>query len=50
MDEIKEEEFKLKKAEKEAYSEGLCDNCGMFGSLLRVEDLQICIDCREEMY
>ena len=50
MDEIKEEEFKLKKAEITAYAEGLCDNCGAFGQLLRVEDTLLCEDCRDNMY
>lgn len=48
--EIKEEERKIKEANVEWPLEGLCDNCGAFGDLLRVYDHLLCYDCREELF
>lgn len=50
MDDIREEERKKEDAEAEYPSEGLCDNCGAFSELLKVENQLLCPDCREEMY
>lgn len=50
IDEIREEEQKLRKADKEYPSEGLCDNCGVFSELLKVEGQLLCLDCRDELY
>jgi CBS domain-containing protein len=50
MDEIREEEQKIMKAEREYPSEGLCDNCGAFSELLKVEGQLLCADCRDELY
>ncbi len=47
---IREEEIKLKQKNAEWSSEGLCDNCGAFSELLKVDNRLICPDCREEMY
>lgn len=48
--EIKEEERKLSDANVEWPLEGLCDNCGAFGDLLKVYDHLLCYDCREELF
>ena len=50
IDEIKEEEIKIGKARSQWPLEGICENCGAFSELLKVEDMLLCPDCREEMY
>jgi hypothetical protein len=50
MDEIREEERKVEQAGVEWPLEGICDNCGAFSELLKVEGTLLCPDCREEMY
>src|SRR3989344_8629010 len=50
MDEIREEERKVKESGESWPLEGLCDNCGAFSELLRVEGKLLCPDCRDEMY
>ncbi len=50
MDEIREEERKVKNSEENRPYEGLCENCGALSDLLKVDDLLLCPDCREEMY
>ena len=50
MDDIREEERKTQQAESEWPLEGLCDNCGAFSELLKVEGKLLCPDCRDEMY
>mgnify|MGYP001584046352 CR=1 FL=1 len=50
MDEIREEERKVKQSEVDWPLEGLCDNCGAFSELLRVEGLLLCPDCRDELH
>ncbi|MFH1585977.1 MAG: CBS domain-containing protein [archaeon] len=49
-DYIREEERKLSQAGAEWPLEGLCENCGAFSDLLKVEGQLLCADCREEMY
>lgn len=50
MDEIREEERKREQADVEWPLEGICENCGAFSELLKVEGMLLCLDCREEMY
>ena len=50
MDEIREEERKVKHVEEERPFEGLCENCGALSELLKVEGQFLCPDCREELY
>ncbi len=50
IDEIKELDAKRNRAGKEWPLEGLCDNCGAFSDLLKVEEKLLCRDCREELY
>ncbi len=50
MDDIREEERKLKHIKDEWPQEGLCENCGAFSELLKVEGSLLCKDCREELY
>ena len=50
MDEIREEENKMKLAGADWPLEGLCDNCGAFSELLKIEDRVLCRDCRDEIY
>ena len=50
LDGIREEERKIALSEKPWPLEGLCDNCGAFSELLKVEDQLLCLDCREEMH
>jgi len=47
---IREEEIKLKRANKNWPLEGLCENCGALSELLRVDSLSLCEDCRVELY
>lgn len=47
---IKEESKKLKQVDVEWPLEGLCEECGQFGDLLKVYDRLLCADCREELY
>lgn len=50
MDEIRDEEHKMRRADGEWPLEGLCENCGALSELLRVDGVLLCADCREEMY
>jgi CBS domain-containing protein len=50
MDEIRESDRKLKQADDQWPSEGICDNCGALSELLKVEGELLCLDCREELY
>ncbi len=50
MDEIREENRKIKQVEEERPFEGLCENCGAFSELLKVEGSLLCPDCRDEMH
>ncbi|MCA9485438.1 MAG: CBS domain-containing protein [Nanoarchaeota archaeon] len=50
MDSIKEEDSKLGYASEPYELEGLCENCGAFSNLLKVDGSSLCEDCREEMY
>jgi len=50
MDEIREEERKVERAGAPWPLEGLCDNCGALSDLLKVNEILLCQDCREEMY
>ena len=50
MDEIREEDRKVKQAEEERPYEGLCENCGTLSDLLKVEGQLLCPDCRDELY
>ena len=47
---IREEEEKLKKIKISGLMEGLCENCGSFAELLKVDGKFLCPDCREELY
>jgi len=47
---IREEEMKLKRANINWPLEGLCDNCGAFSELLKVDGVLLCEDCRDELY
>jgi len=48
---IREESEKLKKiAEDESQTEGLCEECGAFADLLKVEGKFRCTDCRNDLY
>jgi signal-transduction protein with cAMP-binding, CBS, and nucleotidyltransferase domain len=47
---IKEESEKLKRRKAgEAFSEGLCEECGNFNLLYKIDSRMICEDCRDEM-
>lgn len=49
--EIKESERKREEINKQNWPEaGICDNCGAFSELLRVESRLLCPDCRDELY
>lgn len=48
MDEIREEERKIKEASSNWLLEGICENCGAFSELLKVDGTLLCRDCREE--
>jgi CBS domain-containing protein len=50
MDNIREEETKLERIGKKWPLEGICENCGAFSDLLKVDEILLCQDCREEMY
>jgi len=47
---VREEQMKKEKAGEEWPLEGMCENCGAFGDLLKVEGSLLCMDCREDMY
>ena len=49
-DEIRERERKITKAEADWPLEGLCENCGAFSDLLKVEGQLLCPDCRDELH
>lgn len=47
---IKEESEKLKRMKaSENFEEGLCEECGEFGMLYKVDNRMICEDCRDAM-
>jgi CBS domain-containing protein len=48
--EVRERETKREKSEEEWPLEGMCDNCGSFSELLKVEGTLLCLDCRDEMF
>lgn len=50
MDEIKEIERKEEQTSSSWPLEGLCDNCGAFSDLLKVEGQLLCHDCRDELH
>lgn len=50
MDDIREESTKQRSLENHYPTEGLCDNCGAFSDLLKVEGQLLCPDCRDELY
>src|SRR3989338_71530 len=50
MDEVREHERKIAQTESEWPLEGMCENCGVFSDLLKVEGQLLCPDCREEIY
>jgi CBS domain-containing protein len=50
MDEVREHIAKQEKVSTSWPLEGVCDNCGAFSDLLRVEQQLLCQDCREEMF
>lgn len=50
MDAIREFDVKLRQTEKQWPLEGLCENCGAFSELLRVQGQLLCADCRDELY
>jgi CBS domain-containing protein len=48
--EIKEQSYKLSKAEDpEIYSEGFCEECDSFSSLLKIDGKMLCLDCRYDL-
>lgn len=49
---LREAEQKIRRAkhEEDWASEGLCEECGAFSDLVRVENRLLCTDCREELY
>lgn len=50
FDQIREEESKINRAAAKVPFEGLCENCGAFSDILKVEGQLLCPDCREELY
>lgn len=50
MDDIKEESKKFEQSGIAYPLEGLCENCGAFSDLLKVQGSLLCHDCREELY
>ena len=50
MDDIKERENKKANISTQWPLEGLCENCGVFSELLRVEGQLLCPDCREDLH
>jgi len=50
LNRIREEERKLKQSNEEWPTVGLCDNCGAFSELLKVNRVVICADCRDDLY
>ncbi len=50
MDEIKEADRKSQQSMSDWPLQGVCDNCGVFSELLRVENKVLCVDCRDEMF
>lgn len=47
MDDIREEERKIKDASSNWQLQGICENCGVFSELLKVNGQLLCNDCRE---
>lgn len=49
---VREEAQKMRRLSNQegVESEGFCDNCGAFSDLLRVENSNLCPDCRDELY
>ena len=50
LDDIREEERKSQESNVEWPLEGICENCGAFAELLKVEGQLLCPDCRDEMH
>jgi len=50
LDDVREGERKREQARTEWPFEGLCENCGSFADLLRVETQLLCPDCRDELF
>ena len=50
LEEIKEETQKLRNIESGWETEGICNECGAFSELLKVEGRLLCPDCRDELY
>lgn len=47
---IREEERKIKEANSVWPAEGLCENCGAFSELLKVNGRLLCYDCRADLF
>ena len=47
---IREEEEKQQQTQESWPLEGMCENCGALSDLLRVEDVLLCPDCRDDLY
>jgi len=47
---LREEKEKLEKRFNVFPETGICDNCGAFSELLKVESQLLCPDCRDELY
>lgn len=50
LDDIREEERKVQESGVEWPLEGICENCGAFSELLKVEGQLLCPDCRDEIH
>ncbi len=50
IDNVREREQKKTQTEADWPLEGLCENCGAFADLLKVEKQLLCPDCRDELY
>jgi CBS domain-containing protein len=50
LTDVREAERKFREAGVEWPLEGMCDNCGAFSELLRVEGELLCLDCRDELH
>ena len=47
----KEEDQKIKKvSQSNQETDGLCEYCGNFNELLKVEAQYLCLDCRETLF
>lgn len=48
--ELREQDRKSMAREEQWPEAGLCDNCGAFSELLKVDNQILCADCRDELY